>query len=84
MEIRQRISDSTKACNGAGFVGGLLVGGIPGGATAVGLGSLLCGPDSHLNDAIDEAYWRNCGIDVYITVGDTTWDSKMRLEPDCA
>jgi hypothetical protein len=61
------------ATAGAPLVAGAAVG------TGVGAVGLLCGRnDPKLRDAIDEAYWRKCGVDAYFTDGPLSYDARYR------
>jgi hypothetical protein len=52
---------------------GLVAGGV------VGLAGLLCGHnDQRLRNAVDEAYWKKCGIDAYLTDGPLSYDGTYR------
>jgi hypothetical protein len=84
--VREGIARGDLACG----VGNVAVGGgvaVAAGAgpfglvagTVVGLAGLLCGHnDPELRDAVDEAYFKECAIDAYLTDGPLSYDATYR------
>ena len=86
--IKDGIARGDALCNISSLVAGTVVGVATGGApvaigsaigTGVGAAGLLCGHnDPKLRDAVDEAYWRRCGVDAYVTDGPLSYDARFR------
>ncbi len=66
------VGGGAAVATGAGPVG-VAVGGV------IGLVGLLCGHNHRdLRDAVDEAYFKKCGIDAYFTDGPLSYDADYR------
>ena len=86
--VRERIAQGDTACDviglgvgaavsvgtaGAPVVAGTAIG------TAVGATGMLCGGnDQQLRAAVDEAYFKKCGVDAYFTDGPLSFDTNYR------
>ena len=85
-DIHDRAGTVENVCNAIGLVGGTAVGARSGNAAgaAVGVAGLACGSHmAELSDTIDEAYYKGCGIQTYVKLCTSTWDTKQRLEVTC-
>ena len=86
--IREGIARGDDLCDAVALVAGTGVGIATAGApvvagaavgTGVGAVGLLCGRnDPKLRDAVDEAYWRKCGVDAHFTDGPLSYDARYR------
>lgn len=85
VDIRNRIAQNENVCNVLFFAGGVAVGkaSTPVGV-AVGAAGLTCGTHSAaLSEIVDEAYFTGCGIDVSVTLGRSSFDTKHHLVVAC-
>ncbi len=85
VDIRNRIARNENVCNVLFLAGGVAAGkaGTPVGL-AVGAAGLTCGTHSAaLSEIIDDAFFNECGIDVSVTLGRSTFDTKHHLVVAC-
>jgi hypothetical protein len=85
-DIREGIARGDLACGVGNIAAGagvsVVAGAGPAGLIAgavVGAAGLLCGHNERpLRSAVDEAYYRRCGIDAYFTDGPLSYDTNYR------
>lgn len=84
--VRDHIAQGDIVCDVTALAGGLAAApvtigtaaGLAVGATT-GASGLLCGyNDPKLRAAVDEASFKGCGVDVYVTGGPRSYDAKWR------
>ena len=86
--IRDGFANGDDLCDVVGIAAGGVAGKAANGAreavaNAVGVGvgttGLLCGRnDQPFRNAVDEAYWKGCGVDVTFTDGPMSYDKESR------